>query len=135
MAGLVDTGGNGRAADSAARLRVDHEERIVEREYRAHRDAVLAMLAVQFPRLVDPEELYQEAWAELLELELRGELVRNRRALLKTIAWRADLFKTNGSRHRTADLRRPRHRWRAVAGGLCGDRGPLISWRILGRRC
>jgi RNA polymerase sigma factor (sigma-70 family) len=88
MAGLVDTDGGGRAVGSVARLRVDLEGRAVEREYREHRDAVLAMLAAQFPRLGDAEELYQDAWAELLELEQRGELVRHRRALLKTIAWR-----------------------------------------------
>jgi RNA polymerase sigma factor (sigma-70 family) len=88
MSGLVDTGGSGRALSGVARLRADHEERAIEREYREHREAVLGMLGAQFPRLGDPEELYQEAWAELLALERRGERVRHRRALLKTIAWR-----------------------------------------------
>lgn len=46
------------------------------------------MLGVQFPSLHDREELYQEAWAELLALERRGERIRHRRALLKTITWR-----------------------------------------------
>jgi hypothetical protein len=70
-------------------------EAVIEREYREHRAAVLAMLAAQFPRLGDPAELYQDAWAELLELERRGEHVRHHRALLKTIAWRraADTIK------------------------------------------
>jgi predicted RNA polymerase sigma factor len=72
MAGLVETGGSGRAVGSVARLRVDQGVRAVEREYREHRDSVLAMLAAQFPRLGDPEELYQDAWAELLELEQQG---------------------------------------------------------------
>jgi RNA polymerase sigma factor (sigma-70 family) len=61
---------------------------VIERDYAEHRTAVLAMLRAGFPRLADPEELYQEAWAELLVLEGRGEVVRNRRALLKKIAWR-----------------------------------------------
>jgi RNA polymerase sigma factor (sigma-70 family) len=60
----------------------------IERAYADHRSAVLAMLRADYPRLADPEELYQEAWAELLALERRGEAVRNRRALLKKIAWR-----------------------------------------------
>lgn len=46
------------------------------------------MLGAQFPRLPDPEEIYQDAWVELLELERSGERVRHHRALLKTIAWR-----------------------------------------------
>ena len=33
------------------------------------------MLAAQFPRLTDLEEIYQDAWAELLELERSGERV------------------------------------------------------------
>lgn len=60
----------------------------LEREFEEHREPIMAMLGVQFPRLTDPEEIYQEAWAELLELERSGERVRHRRALLKTIAWR-----------------------------------------------
>lgn len=60
----------------------------LEREFEQHREAVLAMLRTAFPRLADLEELYQEAWTELLVLERRGEVVRNRRGLLKTIARR-----------------------------------------------
>ncbi|MCW2996113.1 MAG: hypothetical protein JWQ18_3608 [Conexibacter sp.] len=60
----------------------------IERDYAEHRAAVMAMLRSDFPRQADPEELYQEAWSELLALEARGETVRNRRALLKKIAWR-----------------------------------------------
>jgi RNA polymerase sigma factor (sigma-70 family) len=67
----------------------------IEQDYAEHRGSVLAMLRADFPRLRDVEELYQEAWAELLELEGRGETVRHRRALLKKIAWRraADVVK------------------------------------------
>ncbi len=46
------------------------------------------MLRSRFPGLADPEELYQEAWAELLELIRRGGEPRSTRALLKTIAQR-----------------------------------------------
>jgi RNA polymerase sigma factor (sigma-70 family) len=46
------------------------------------------MLGADFPRLRDPEEIYHEAWAELLTIERRGEVVQHRRALLKKIAWR-----------------------------------------------
>ena len=60
----------------------------VEREYVAHREPVLAMLRAEYPRLEDHEELYQEAWAELLEQRARGGETRKVRGLLKTIAWR-----------------------------------------------
>lgn len=60
----------------------------LEREYEEHRGAVMAMLRADFPRLPDLEELYQEAWAELLTKEAGGETIRHRRALLRTIAWR-----------------------------------------------
>ncbi|HMJ36727.1 MAG TPA: sigma-70 family RNA polymerase sigma factor [Baekduia sp.] len=60
----------------------------IERDYAEHRAAVLGMLGADFPRLRDPEEIYQEAWAELLAIERRGEVVQHRRALLKKIAWR-----------------------------------------------
>ena len=64
------------------------EDAATARDYTELRPAVAAMLRAEFPRLRDVDELYQEAWVELLDLERRGELVRNRRALLKTIAWR-----------------------------------------------
>jgi RNA polymerase sigma factor (sigma-70 family) len=60
----------------------------LEREYVEHREAVLAMLRAEFPRLRDHEELYQEAWAELLEQRARGGETSRMRGLLKTIAWR-----------------------------------------------
>ncbi|HET6507399.1 MAG TPA: sigma-70 family RNA polymerase sigma factor [Baekduia sp.] len=60
----------------------------IERDYAEHRAAVLGMLRADFPHLPDPDEIYQEAWAELLALEARGEVVHHRRALLKKIAWR-----------------------------------------------
>lgn len=70
------------------RLVQESDARVAEREYLGHRAAVMAMLRADFPRLRDHDELYQEAWAELLELRRRGEEVRNVRALLKKIAWR-----------------------------------------------
>lgn len=60
----------------------------IERDYAEHRAAILGMLGADFPRLRDAEEIYHEAWAELLTLERRGEVVQHRRALLKKIAWR-----------------------------------------------
>jgi RNA polymerase sigma factor (sigma-70 family) len=60
----------------------------LEREFIAHRDAVLSMLRAEFRGLEDPEGLYQEAWAEALELLESGETIRRPRGLLKTIARR-----------------------------------------------
>jgi RNA polymerase sigma factor (sigma-70 family) len=60
----------------------------IEREYVAHRGAVMAMLRSDFGGLPDLEELYQDAWTELLELRSRGETPKSVRGLLKTIAWR-----------------------------------------------
>ena len=64
------------------------ESRDLEREYVAHRPAVLAMLRSDYRSLSDHEELYQEAWAAILELRARGVEIDNLRALLKKIAWR-----------------------------------------------
>ena len=63
----------------------------------------MAMLTVDFPRLRDREEIYQEAWTELLELRERtdDEPIRHVRALLKQIAWRRA---ADESRRRRADL-------------------------------
>jgi RNA polymerase sigma factor (sigma-70 family) len=88
MAGLVETGGGARAQSSATSACSDTGGGSAEREYVAHRAAILAMLGAQFPNLADPEEIYHDAWVELLELGQRGEQVRHHRALLKTIAWR-----------------------------------------------
>ena len=60
----------------------------VEREYVEHREPVLGMLRAEFPRLGDHEELYHDAWAELLEHRARGGETTSVRGLLKTIAWR-----------------------------------------------
>ena len=60
----------------------------LEREYVAHRASVLAMLRSDFRGLDDAEELYHDAWEELLEMRTRGERPRHVRGLLKTIAWR-----------------------------------------------
>jgi RNA polymerase sigma factor (sigma-70 family) len=59
----------------------------LESEYLANREDVIAMLRSGFPRL-DHDELYHDAWAELLELRQRGDAPRSVRGLLKTIAWR-----------------------------------------------
>jgi RNA polymerase sigma factor (sigma-70 family) len=60
----------------------------LEREYLAHREDVVAMLRAEFPRLGDHEELYHDAWAELLEMRARGDRVTKPSGLLRTIAWR-----------------------------------------------
>ena len=102
MAVLDDRGVSTSASDAdlaPRRPTTPAPEDGIERDYTAHRSAVMAMLRADFPRLRDPEELYQEAWTELLELQARtAEPVRNVRALLKKIAWRraADTFR----RHR-----------------------------------
>lgn len=59
-----------------------------EREYVAHRSMVMAMLATEFGFLRDHDELYQEAWTEVLELQARGHDVSNLGGLLRTIVWR-----------------------------------------------
>ncbi|WP_028061858.1 sigma-70 RNA polymerase sigma factor region 4 domain-containing protein [Candidatus Solirubrobacter pratensis] len=69
----------------------------IERDYEALRRPLRAMVQTDFPWLRDFDGLYQEAWTELLELEARGEVVQNRKALLKKIAWRRAL---DSSRHR-----------------------------------
>jgi RNA polymerase sigma factor (sigma-70 family) len=91
MAGLVFRESNSKTPISvmpSAGSPLSARDAAIERDYAEHRTAVLAMLRADFPRLPDHEELYQEARAELLALEGRGEVVRNRRALLKKIAWR-----------------------------------------------
>src|ERR1700755_1008754 len=91
MTNLVDRESSSRRLFPAMPSRSPHpsaRDAEIERDYANHRGAVLAMLGADFPRLRDAEELYNEAWAELLELEARGETVRHRRALLKKIAWR-----------------------------------------------
>jgi RNA polymerase sigma factor (sigma-70 family) len=60
----------------------------VERQYLMYRRMVLAMLHENFGGLPDHEELYQEAWAEALEMQARGEEILNLPGLLLTIAWR-----------------------------------------------
>jgi RNA polymerase sigma factor (sigma-70 family) len=63
----------------------------IKRDYEALRRPLRAMVQTDFPWLRDFDGLYQEAWTELLELEARGEVVQNRKALLKKIAWRRAL--------------------------------------------
>lgn len=85
-----------RVRESGPSSAVSKED--LEQDYEAHRGAVLAMLRTQYPRLADHEELYQEAWTELLEILARGEVVQHRRALLMKIAWRraADSVRRSG---------------------------------------
>lgn len=64
------------------------EPEAVEREYRLHRESVLAMLRADFYGVPDHEEIYQEAWTEALELKARGTQITNLGGLLRTIAWR-----------------------------------------------
>lgn len=59
-----------------------------ERQYREFWPAVRALLRTRYSGLDDQEEIYQEAWTELLEYEASGNVVRDTRALLKTIAER-----------------------------------------------
>ena len=93
MAGLCDRAASSYEPDvvalmSAQPLTPPSEAAEIEHAYREHRDPVLAMLRAEFRGIADAEDVYQEAWAELLELHARGERARNVRALLKTIAWR-----------------------------------------------
>src|SRR3954470_425144 len=55
----------------------------IERDYEALRRPLRAMVRTDFPWLRDFDALYQEAWTDLLELEARGGVVQNRKALLK----------------------------------------------------
>jgi RNA polymerase sigma factor (sigma-70 family) len=64
------------------------ESRELEQEYRVHRPMVLGMLRDEFGGLPDHEELYQEAWTEVLELRARGTPIKNLSGLLRTVAWR-----------------------------------------------
>ncbi len=57
-----------------------------ETQYRELWPVVRAMLRGRYAGLDDHEELYQEAWTELLEYEAGGREVQDVRALLKTIA-------------------------------------------------
>ena len=79
----------------------------LEREYVAHREAVLDMLRVGFPRLADHEELYQEAWAELLEERARDGQTTNVRGLLRTIAWRRARDRVRKKQPETLDPANP----------------------------
>lgn len=60
----------------------------VEREYTRWRRPLLEWLRREFPTLRDRQELYQDAWAEALALQQRGEEIRNPEALIRTILWR-----------------------------------------------
>jgi RNA polymerase sigma factor (sigma-70 family) len=93
LAGLCDRAASSYEPDVVALMSAQpstppSEAAAIERAYREHRDPVLAMLRADFHGIADAEDVYQEAWAELLELRARGEEARNARALLKTIAWR-----------------------------------------------
>lgn len=88
------------------------ESREIERAYVEHRPAVIGMLRSQFGGVRDLEELYQEAWAEALELQARGETIGNLGGLLRTIAWRRARDRL---RNKSADAVDPTG---AVLGGI-----------------
>lgn len=67
---------------------VIRETGATEQQYVAYRDEVMALLHSSFAGLSDLEELYQEAWAEVLEKQARGHAIHDVGALLWTIAWR-----------------------------------------------
>lgn len=60
----------------------------LEEQYVELRPQIEGILSAAFGDAVDREEIYQEAWTELLELQRRGTRVRNVRGMLRTIAWR-----------------------------------------------
>jgi RNA polymerase sigma factor (sigma-70 family) len=64
------------------------EEQVWDREYVEHRRMARAMLAREFPSLPDPDEIYQEAWVEALELRARGQELKNLGGLLRVIVLR-----------------------------------------------
>jgi RNA polymerase sigma factor (sigma-70 family) len=78
-----------------------------ERDYRAYRQDVLAMLRAQFPGVPDHEEIYQEAWAEALEREARGGDLTEPGPLLMTIAWRRARDRLRRRRAETLDPASP----------------------------
>jgi DNA-directed RNA polymerase specialized sigma24 family protein len=84
----------------------------LEREYVAHRNAVLAMLRRDFGGVPDHDELYQDAWTELLELRSRGDRLKSVRGLLKTIAWRRARDRLRKMKPDTLDPSRHRRRAR-----------------------
>jgi RNA polymerase sigma factor (sigma-70 family) len=64
------------------------DQQALEREYLALRSSVFRLLEIHFNGLEDREELYQEVWAEALELKARGKEVGDLGMLLRTMAWR-----------------------------------------------
>lgn len=86
---LHDRGGNDQQVGSDVLHHHRPRDTELEQQYRLYRQPVFAMLHSEFPGLLaEHDEIYQEAWTELLEIEARGEEIRNRRALLKTLARR-----------------------------------------------
>ena len=65
------------------------ESQQVEDEYAQHRRDLIAFIKASFPsRTQEAEEIYHDAWAELLEFRARGGDVYDTRKLLRVIAWR-----------------------------------------------
>ena len=102
-------GGN----DSKVGTAVRHDPRPLDvaleiertREYRLHRQPVLAMLNTKFSWLAaEHDEIYHEAWLRTLEMEAAGKVIRDRRALLKTLA---DFRATDIARQRNAEVTDP----------------------------
>ena len=75
------------------------ESRQIEDEYARYREEVMGLLARGFRRLPDREEIYQEAWTELLELRAAGTPLGDLRMMLRTIAWRRAADRTRNERH------------------------------------
>ncbi|MCW3050646.1 MAG: sigma-70 family polymerase sigma factor [Solirubrobacterales bacterium] len=64
------------------------ESRQIEHDYARYREEIMGLLTRGFSRLPDHEEIYQEAWTELLEMQAKGKPVGDLRMVLRTIAWR-----------------------------------------------
>lgn len=60
----------------------------VEQAYVAYRDEVMTMLRASFAGVADLDEIYQEAWAEALELQAEGHEIRDLQTIVRVIAWR-----------------------------------------------
>jgi RNA polymerase sigma factor (sigma-70 family) len=75
------------------------DTRKVEQDYARLRTEIMGMLSTAFAQVPDHEEIYQEAWAELLELRAAGKPIGDQRMMLRTIAWRRarQLWRTDHS--------------------------------------
>lgn len=79
------------------------DSQAVEKAYVAHRDEVMTMLHSSFAGVADLDEIYQEAWAEALELQADGQDIRDFGAVLRVIAWRRGRDRMRKHRAMTVD--------------------------------